>query len=541
MKSPHLVPLVLAIFLGIVGSISGVTSASANGCINPAAGTISDPYLIQTPANLSCLVNNDSYYWGAGKYFKQTADLDMAQYPWTTGIGTAGFTFEGSFDGQGFSISNLAITSSSGDSLGLFGKVGSATVISDVHLTNASVTVTGSGIAQRVGLLVGFSPGTVEDSSAEGTISITRAGNVHEVGGLVGNSNYGNIDRSTSDVDITITTTNPGVSNNAYIGHTGGLVGFHEGQPLTQSSATGSINLTSYMWIENIGGFAGSIASANVSNSYTTSSVSVSAQSGLSGIGGFAGKIRGATIEKSFTASTLTRSTASGGQNYIGGFVGQLDSMQSSTVRNTTWNSETTGLTGTGFGSNTSGNTITSVVGITTVQNKTFSTFGGTTLLSSAWDIYNGFESTPVKIWGICGGSSFPFLRTETITNPCPVASVNLSSGNVLAGGTLTLSGTGYQSNENIRIELHSNPVILATVQANGSGSFSTSVVIPSNTSAGSHNIVVYALGSSTSTTTIIVVEAALANTGYEQMPLILIATLLLLSGSVLVMRRKSI
>lgn len=542
MKTPLLASLVLASILGMAGAVSGASTAHANGCISPAAGTIADPYLIQTPANLDCLVNNDLYYWGPGKYFKQTADIDMALYPWTTGIGTTGRAFQGSYDGQGFSISNLEITSTGGDSLGLFGNVGAASVISDVHISTSNVTVTGSGIAQRVGLLVGYSTGTVQDSTAEGTISITRAGNVHEVGGLVGNSNYGHIDSSSSDVDISITTTNPGVSNNAYIGWTGGLVGHYEGQTLTKSSASGSLNLTSYMWIENIGGFAGNISSANVANTYTDVEVNVSAQTGLSSIGGFAGNSSGTTIENSYSASTITLATVSGGQNSLGGFIGTLDSMQRSTVRNATWNTETTGLSGSGFGTSTSGNTITSVVGITTNQNKAFSTFGSTTVLSSVWDIFDGYESSPVKIWGICEGSSFPFLRAVTLSNPCPApVTLSLSNATTVAGGSVVISGSGYLANENIRIELHSAPVILGNVQADGSGNFTTNVVIPATTSAGSHNIVVYALGSSTSSSISLDIGEALAKTGTPFSLLIEFGVLLLIAGIVLVMRRRQV
>lgn len=542
MKTPLLASLVLASILGIVGAFSGASTAHANGCISPAAGTIADPYLIQTPANLDCLVNNDLYYWGPGKYFKQTADIDMDLYPWTTGIGTTGMTFEGSYDGQGFSISNLKITSTVGDSLGLFGKLGTSSVISNVRLFHSSITVTGSGIAQRVGLLAGYSPGTIQDSTAEGTISVTRAGNVHEVGGLVGNSNNGHIDRSSSDVDISITTTNPGVSNNAYIGDTGGLVGFYEGQPLTKSSASGSLNLTSYMWIENIGGFAGNISNANLTNTYTDADVNVSAQTGLSSIGGFAGNSRGATIENSYSASTLIRATVSGGQNDLGGFIGTLDSMQSNIVRNSTWNTETTGLSGSGFGTSTSGNTITSVVGITTNQNKAFLIFGSTMMLSSAWDIFDGYESSPVKIWGICEGSSFPFLRAVTLSNPCPApVTLSLSTPTTVAGGSVVISGSGYLANENIRIELHSVPVILGTVQADGSGNFTTNVVIPATTSAGSHNIVVYALGSSTSSSIAVDVDEALAKTGTPFSVLIEFGVLFLIAGIVLLMRRRQV
>ena len=87
--------------------------------------------------------------------------------------------FNGTFDGLGFTISNLYINRPSQDYIGLFGFESSSSFIRNLGLVNA--TVTGKDF---VGGLVGRKYGLIENSYAIGTIS----GN-STVGGLVGDNN----------------------------------------------------------------------------------------------------------------------------------------------------------------------------------------------------------------------------------------------------------------------------------------------------------------------------------------------------------------
>lgn len=71
-----------------------------------------------------------------------TADIDLAGYSDGDGwepIGTNGSRFTGTFDGAGFTISNLTINSPSADFIGLFGYAEGAT-IQNVVLTDVDVT-----------------------------------------------------------------------------------------------------------------------------------------------------------------------------------------------------------------------------------------------------------------------------------------------------------------------------------------------------------------------------------------------------------------
>ena len=73
-------------------------------------GTAEKPYLINSADDLKLLgeLVNSGYNF-AGKYFTQTADIDLKNEEWTA-IGTAGTPFCGVYDGKSFKISNLSIT-----------------------------------------------------------------------------------------------------------------------------------------------------------------------------------------------------------------------------------------------------------------------------------------------------------------------------------------------------------------------------------------------------------------------------------------------
>jgi hypothetical protein len=67
-------------------------------------------------------------------------------------------------------------------------------------------------------------------------------------------------------------------------------------------------------------------------------------------------------------------------------------------------------------------------------------------------------------------------------------ASLSVSTTNPLPGETITVSGTGFVANANVRLELDGTTP-LKTVQADGSGNFTTSVTLPSSVT-GTHTIV---------------------------------------------------
>jgi hypothetical protein len=61
---------------------------------------------------------------------------------------------------------------------------------------------------------------------------------------------------------------------------------------------------------------------------------------------------------------------------------------------------------------------------------------------------------------------------------------VTVPVGEVVAGGTVEVAGTGARPGERVDVELHSEPVLLATVTADATGAFRATVTIPAATPA---------------------------------------------------------
>ena len=227
-------------------------SAQANGCITPAAGTAEDPYIIATQSNLNCLRGNDMY-WGRGKHFRQTAHLDMTNYgPWVNGIGSDDTAFSGTYDGNGFTISNLTIDDSTLDKIGMF-DVTSGSTLQDITLVNLRVRG-----KDQVGGLVGIAfDDTISQVYVEGVIS-----GVSGVGGLIGVIGaMGPTTITQATVDDSSTVTGSGM-------RVGGLIGFAETetQPLTIADVQASGESTG---LTEVGGLIGSYVDSSGNQTFT--------------------------------------------------------------------------------------------------------------------------------------------------------------------------------------------------------------------------------------------------------------------------------
>lgn len=90
--------------------------------------------------------------------------------------------------------------------------------------------------------------------------------------------------------------------------------------------------------------------------------------------------------------------------------------------------------------------------------------------------------------------SAFWVIDQVRVTQPdAPTpdpAVLSISTPSVVAGGTATLTGTGFAADERLALELHSTPVALGTATVGTDGSFSQRVTIPAGTAAGQHAIV---------------------------------------------------
>jgi 5'-nucleotidase len=89
-----------------------------------------------------------------------------------------------------------------------------------------------------------------------------------------------------------------------------------------------------------------------------------------------------------------------------------------------------------------------------------------------------------------------------------PTTTITTNTSTTTPGGSLIVTGNGFVDNEGITLTLHSTPVTLGTTTASATGSFSTTVTIPSNTDPGTHQIVATGTTGDSASTTIIVAGA---------------------------------
>ncbi|MFW2308176.1 GLUG motif-containing protein [Aliarcobacter butzleri] len=167
----------------------------------------------------------------------------------TANWGTAGFNpigiasnyFNGTFDGLGFTISNLYINRPSQNYVGLFGFTNNLATIKNIGLNNVGIT----GVNYTGGLVGCMFNGTISNSYATGNVTGQTG-----VGGLVGRKDGGTISNSYASGSVT---------GDLYIG---GLVGFNINGTISNSYASGSVNGTN-----SVGGLVG-VDTGTITNSF---------------------------------------------------------------------------------------------------------------------------------------------------------------------------------------------------------------------------------------------------------------------------------
>lgn len=82
-------------------------------------------------------------------------------------------------------------------------------------------------------------------------------------------------------------------------------------------------------------------------------------------------------------------------------------------------------------------------------------------------------------------------VRVEQPEAPAPAAEIGLSAESVVAGGAVTVRGTGFGAGERLAVELRSEPQRIGEAVADAGGAIDQSVVVPASTPAGAHEIVV--------------------------------------------------
>ena len=310
-------PTLRAVPFGLIGN-SGLISGSAN-----------NPTIISSCTDLQN-VSTGNY---AGTY-ELGADIDCTGVDFQP-IQFGPFGFQGVFNGQGHSISNLTINQD-GQNVGLFSFLDGG-IIENVSILSGSVTGT-----SYVGGLVGIAYDSIIQNVTS-TIPVSGAGYAESIGGIVGATYFD--DGQSYDWSHLIAS-----STVAGYNVTGGLAGTidinYPGTAFHLDTATSTSVLTSTVdEINQSGGMIGILSADNIfgatstvqiTNSYSL--ITVSSTYGFL-VGGFVGDVRAnesGPYGEGPTEITISSSTAQGIMNSAsysygwGGFVGAAETGGSS-------------------------------------------------------------------------------------------------------------------------------------------------------------------------------------------------------------------
>ncbi len=307
--------------------------------------TVYSPMKISTARELMRIGENTEYH------YILTDDISLKSSPsWTVVCqqnqqDTGGFN--GTFDGNGHSISGMRINNSSNGMSGMFGVI-SAGVVRNLTLTD--IYVEGEGLA---GTIAGENYGYIENCSVEGNISITQKGSTASAGGVAGN-NYGFIENTISRVNIHgegqaltlggVTAANEGfIDNTEYCGKIytekdtenangviGGISGMNSWGMIYNCRA--EVDISSGAYVNYLGGIAGIVNSGEIYKGEFSGSIlakSPYTKESSAYVGGITGLIPGGLIVDSVSGGNVV---AYANNVYLGGVAGYN---QGGTVQNT--------------------------------------------------------------------------------------------------------------------------------------------------------------------------------------------------------------
>ena len=283
-------------------------------------GTAEIPYEIRNVNDLKLLaekVNSGTDY--AGKYFKQTANIDLKNEEWTP-IGTMLVEelrpFQGTFDGGGHQITKLKITG--GSYAGLFGYTEGAVIKScnvtgevngynctggivgyandNTHILNCSFQGNVKGKGEERGGIVGYMSGGGEVSGCFVTGTVTGD---REVGGIAG-TGVGTIKNCYALANVTATGVNAG-----------GIAGKAYGVTIENCYYSGEVSAKNYA-----GGIAGFASGSTIKNCVSLAN----SVTGGDFVNRIAGYIFGATLITNNHSYNRTKLVIDGNTTYpIGG------------------------------------------------------------------------------------------------------------------------------------------------------------------------------------------------------------------------------
>ncbi|MBE6592893.1 MAG: hypothetical protein E7642_02760 [Ruminococcaceae bacterium] len=242
--------------------------------------------------------------------YRLIANIDLGGIEWTPI-----YYFDGSFDGNGYVISNFKITGSM-EYAALFGY--NAGTIKNLGIEKFTINASYIDTVYAGGLVAINEEGTITACYSVGDINATASSEYIDVngGGLVGYNKRGTITNSYATGDINIISS--GRSN------AGGLVGINEEGTITKCYSTGDVSAT-FSEVNRAGGLVGCNIRGTITNCYATGDINATSTFNSAYVGGLVGENDGnggtATIMNCYATGSIS-ATSNSSRAYAGGLVG---------------------------------------------------------------------------------------------------------------------------------------------------------------------------------------------------------------------------
>lgn len=325
---------------------------------------------------------------GLGASYRQTADIAWsATWDGPASLSTA---FTGSYDGDGHSITGLQI---SGGENAFLRRTDGATI------TDLAIDVAVTGGWATSGLVKYATATTIDGVDVSGTVTITAIEGCH--GGIAGEIDGSSVIRNSSFVGDII------AGPSSWIG---GLVGCaYDNTVVERSYFEGDLTGN-----DDVGGLVGFLENSDITDSYAIGSLTAT----VDGLGGLAGWQSGDSSDADTVAITNSYSSMSvTGVAHMGTLLGEG---ASTSIASSFWEG---GLNGIGslpvIGVITDAGTAPALTATSTSDMKSYAFFN-----TAGWAIHNGWVAagSSQDVWGICDGTSRPFLLWQHATDACSVS-----------------------------------------------------------------------------------------------------------------------
>ena len=235
----------------VVGNDKAGNGADVSEIFASGNGSAEDPYVIETAAQLKAFAASlDDTHDYTGEYIALANDIDISGDTWKP-IGGSDYAFNGSFDGQGHTISGMTAGSDSAayamdatPYYGLFGVLESKAVVKNISLSNVNINAVSkkpvlvggiAGYMQGVSANNTFAGAVIDNVSVQGKISLVTDEGNNYAAGIAGMQYKGSIINSTVDMDIS------GVVKDSSLAEVGGLVALCNRGLVANSSAYGTV------------------------------------------------------------------------------------------------------------------------------------------------------------------------------------------------------------------------------------------------------------------------------------------------------------